>query len=423
MAKRYFKYWGIILLLILNYNVQSQSINNDSTLFESPINIGKNKIINFTGLDKSFQKLKSIKEGSNKQFVIVHFGDSHIQMGHFSGTIKKNLQTIFGDCGEGILFPYSACKSFGPTNLISKFSGNWIWNNLLVNPERTALGITGYCIKTNDTNASFDFAYSQCPYCDSPINIGKIKIFHGINNFGIVSQNDIIDDGYTELDKNSSWEITTITPKTRSSNFTFNFIKTKESQKEFVLYGILFENSQKTGIQYHHFGVVGAQFLEIVKVAPLLIPQLESLKPDLIIFSYGSNESYNPTFDSISYFKEIANFIKKIRVELPNVEFIITSAPDTRSNNVYPTYTKSINNTFRMIAKNTNSAYWDLNAIMGGDGSMESWYKNGLSKKDKLHFIKSGYMLQGNLFSLAFFNAYNEKYPKSIKTTPFNFGN
>ena len=52
---------------------------------------------------------------------------------------------------------------------------------------------------------------------------------------------------------------------------------------------------------------------------------------------------------------------------------------------------------------------------MGANNSMMYWLNNGLAAKDKLHFTKTGYVLQGNLFSLAFLQLFNNESKRSIQ--------
>ena len=35
---------------------------------------------------------------------------------------------------------------------------------------------------------------------------------------------------------------------------------------------------------------------------------------------------------------------------------------------------------------------------MGGEGSIEEWYKQGLAAPDRLHLSKDGYKVQGQMF-------------------------
>ncbi|MEL6194349.1 MAG: peptidoglycan-binding protein, partial [Bacteroidota bacterium] len=49
---------------------------------------------------------------------------------------------------------------------------------------------------------------------------------------------------------------------------------------------------------------------------------------------------------------------------------------------------------------------WDLYYIMGGAGSIKTWYQESLAQGDRLHFTRKGYHLQGNLLFDAIIAAY-----------------
>jgi hypothetical protein len=131
--------------------------------------------------------------------------------------------------------------------------------------------------------------------------------------------------------------------------------------------------------------------------------------PDLIIFSFGTNEAYGKNIDTNKYFDELNSFISKLNEELPNTAFIITTAPDTRSQGKIPPNQIIINDQLIKIAKSQDVSIFDLNKAMGGWGSLNKWYKNKLVAEDKLHFTAAGYSLQGKLFSMAFLESYNAK--------------
>ncbi len=44
-----------------------------------------------------------------------------------------------------------------------------------------------------------------------------------------------------------------------------------------------------------------------------------------------------------------------------------------------------------------NYAVWNLFEVMGGKNGMKRWYKANLAGKDRIHFTKAGYTLQGEL--------------------------
>ena len=69
---------------------------------------------------------------------------------------------------------------------------------------------------------------------------------------------------------------------------------------------------------------------------------------------------------------------------------------------------RPINNQLKTIAAREKLTVYDLNAAMGGWGSLHTWYKNQLTISDKLHFNAAGYALQGQLFTLSLMQAYNK---------------
>ncbi len=405
-------FYLLIVLLFMVCSLKSQEQINDTIVSANPVNLSENSIQNPKALTRAFQRLNSIKNGSDSTFVVVHFGDSHIQIGYFSGAFERNLKLTFGDAGYGVLFPYSACKSIGPYNFKANFNGVWDYNNVTSHPTKIPIGIKGYALRTNDSNSAFGFRYVK----NEDYLVQSATIFHGPNNYQLVQTTPLGDSVLQSENLSLNWDITKILVSAENPEFSFKLKKTSNLQSEFLFNGVMFEGTQKKGVQYHHCGVVGAHFFQISKNNSLLIPQLIYLHPDLIIFSYGSNETYLPEFDSIGYFKEISKFIEQIKKEIPGVEVLITLAPDTKSNNRRPVHKKAINRTLERIALKTNAAYWNLNAVMGGDNSMIKWKTNGLAQKDKLHFFKSGYCLQGDLMSLAFFNAFNKIYPNALET-------
>ncbi len=403
------KYLSFFIFLALSSMLFSQAATGtyvmDKNIIEYPENI-----------ENSLQKLNSLSSGTDSSFVIVHLGDSHVQMGVFGNQMKKNLQPLFGDAGDGILYPYSACKSVGPTNLKSTFSGTWTNNNILRDQKNIAIGVCGYGLKTTELTSAFKFEYTPDNTIHKTSKITKIRIYHGKNNYQVVLNKNIKTGSVKLITEFEGFDITEITSPASYSDLYFTLSKTMESQSEFIFFGIEFEGFENKGITYHQCGVVGAQFLHLTRYSPLLFEQLKALNPDLIILSYGSNESYISGYNFEVYNTEINQFIQDLKTALPNAEILISSTPDTRSNNLYPENTQEINKQLREIAQKNAASFWDLNAAMGGDGSMVLWHRSGLANNDKLHFSYAGYRLQANLLSLALLNSLNSIYPNLVST-------
>lgn len=357
-------------------------------------------------LTKFFLKLEHILSKSNKSSItIVHFGDSHVQGDLFSGEVRKLVQFEFGHAGQGIIFPYSLSKSYGPKGVIASTKGVWTGTNILKNQEKDNLGITGYTLRTMDAN--------------SQLNIEITDKFSGklSNRISIWTSSDLssfdykINDEFNLIDeKNTTPNLKCRTYESNSDikDFNLSLIQKNDSNQTFYFHGFEFVSAAESGINYHRYGVVGAQFTHLINNAELLLVQLSELKPDLIIFSFGTNEAYNSYFDTSVYYKSINNFIEAIRKNSPEVAILITTAPDTRSQGRTPPNQIRVNQQLMRIAKDLDLSMYDLNEAMGGWGSLYRWYENNLTLKDKLHFNSNGYSLQGKMLTHAIFKEFNQ---------------
>lgn len=80
-------------------------------------------------------------------------GDSHVQIGHFSGEIKR----LLGVRKEGIQFPYRLAKSVDGRVLKSKASGRWEGTSILKPSAGWNIGLAGYAVSTRDSTAQITF--------------------------------------------------------------------------------------------------------------------------------------------------------------------------------------------------------------------------------------------------------------------------
>ncbi len=397
-----------VLYLIVSFQSVFLAAQQDTV-----INSRYNIIQNSEGLENAMNKLNALKNKPDSNFVVAHFGDSHIQGDGFSGVIRNNFQQAFGSAGEGILFPYSVCKSYGPKNLTTTISGVWTCANLLKNPEGFPIGVTGYTLVTKDKAAKISFVYNpvgEVAYGNTKI-FETVTIWHSSNNFRLMLVNNgSADKIYSDSIKSSNGLYRTIITNYRIGSELKLLFESKSSATIFNFHGITFENPSQHGLQYSRCGVVGATFTQLVAQQEFTIAQLKEMKPDLLIFSYGSNESYDKNFIADNYYNKVLKFIRRLKAEFPNAGIIFTNTPDTRAGNRIPPNTNAINEKQKLIALETGSAYWDLNTMMGGTNSIYYWLNHHLARKDQLHFTKAGYGLQADLFSFAFLDIYNNKF-------------
>ncbi len=348
-------------------------------------------------------------------FTIMHIGDSHVQGDYFSGEIRIQLQSRFGNAGRGLLFPYALAKSYGPKGVSVKPSPYWTGLKTMTGSLHDPLGVTGYGAYSHTPYASFKLALTEKFSEENALGtfsvpeMQKIRIWHstGQSSFACKLNEDFkLIDSAISVNENS-WGISSFQSNVPQNEFTLKLTKTDSNQDHFGFYGFEIVPEKYRGIVYHHCGVVGAQFPHLINKAQYTLEQIAFLKPDILVFSFGTNEAYNGKLDTLVYTPTIVKFLEDIHSVSPNTAIILTTPPDTRSSNRIPPHQINVIRQFYKIAEDKDLAVYDLNAAMGGWGSLHHWYKNKLTVSDKLHFNTAGYALQGQLFTLALLEAYN----------------
>ena len=347
-------------------------------------------------------------------FTIIHIGDSHIQGDYFSGEIRMQLQSYFGNGGRGILFPYALAKSFGPRGVAMKPLGVWTGYKTLTGNLTEPLGVSGYGASTRMVGSSLQISLTEKFKEENALGqfskpeMQKINIWHSADNASFTTQLNSEFQWTGSQFYPAGWGVSTYQASQPQSNFTLSLVANAPSQNHYAFYGFEIVPMQQRGVVYHHCGVVGAQFTHLINKAPYTVEQIAHIKPDILIFSFGTNEAYNGKLDSQVYTQAVMKFLSDIAIASPTTAIIITTAPDTRSRNRIPPQQINVNNQLRKVAKNQKATLYDLNEAMGGWGSLHVWYNNKLTLTDKLHFNAAGYALQGQLFTLSLLQAYNK---------------
>ena len=387
----------------------------DSSLKQYPfIKIDSNFIGNDSvSLYPFFEKLKTLKDRKCERVNIVHIGDSHIQADFFSGKMRENFHRDFGNAGIGFVFPYRVAKTNEPYNY--KTSTNVLWDSKRnVFPDKPLpIGLGGITIESSDSLAEINFMINEKNLID--YSFKKLTLFHekGKGSYDYK----ICDEFNCSIGKIKSDSIT--------ENSFISVLKLDKPVKQFTLrcsksdsffnqcsriYGMLLENEQP-GVLYNAIGVNGGEY-RYYNASCYFVEQMSYLRPDLIIISMGTNEGFYKGFDSTVFYSHIDSFVVSIKNKNPGAAFLLTTPGDSyrkaRKGKVPNPDMKSARNTIIEYCKRNNLAYWDLYEIMGGYRSMGKWYASKLTSKDKLHFSRKGYEIQGELFYSALMNAYKE---------------
>ena len=169
-------------------------------------------------------------------------------------------------------------------------------------------------------------------------------------------------------------------------------------------------------VSYIDKGVNGATCLTFTH--PDSIAEIAALKPELLILSFGTNESHNRRYNVNVHYNQMDELVKLLQDSLPNVSILLTTPPGSyesfRQRRRRRTYavnprTATASETIRRYAKEHRLLVWDMYDVVGGKRrACVNWTEAKLMRPDHVHYLPEGYILQGNLLYQALINAYND---------------
>ena len=376
------------LLILLAAKCQTGVTKNTFNVHKNPIDT----ILHRNALNDVYASLNNLTTSNDSIFSIIHIGDSHIEIGQFSGEIKNQLEKKYGKSEEAWMYPYQFFNKQSQKVFPIDTLGTWKRASIKdPNPEKP-LGSTGLGFYLSSESGSLIFS-TNAIYKE----ITKISFLHYYdgNPLPISVQKGKI---HTQIiSKNTA--ITEITFSSIEKDYIVKFLKSND----LFVYALKLNSHPKRGISYNKFGVAGSTMQQFVNNTPLFMEQIRALKPNLLIVSLGTNDSYIDSLNEEKLLNEVRMFTEKISRYSSKTKLLFTTAPDTKYDDRRPERLTEINRIIRTITnENTNIALWDLQHIMGGDGSVDAWIKKNYMIFDHLHFNPAGYKLQGELFMEAF---------------------
>lgn len=152
---------------------------------------------------------------------------------------------------------------------------------------------------------------------------------------------------------------------------------------------------------------------------PDRIGQIVALHPDLLILSFGTNESHNRKYDVLLHYQQMDRLVRQLRQMLPpDVPILMTTPPGSyesqrqsgrrRIYKINPRTSLTVQ-TILHYAWDNGLAVWNMYQVFGGSSrACLNWQEAGLMRPDHIHYLPEGYVLQGELFFQALLKAYND---------------
>lgn len=169
----------------------------------------------------------------------------------------------------------------------------------------------------------------------------------------------------------------------------------------------------RPGVVYHILGVNGATCASYA--TPERLRQVAELHPDLVIISFGTNEAHGRRYSAAEHAEALKSMLSALKQSCPDAVYLLTTPPGAyvrtgrKGPRVINPRTPTVVDTELRFARENGLAVWDLYDIVGGKArACLNWTAGHYYQRDKIHFTREGYIVQGLLLHEAFIKAYND---------------
>ncbi|MCQ2256176.1 MAG: hypothetical protein MJZ29_11845 [Bacteroidaceae bacterium] len=364
-------------------------------------------------LDPFFEKLEIAKETGVR---VMHYGDSQIEMDRMSSFLREKWQTSFGGCGVGFM---PAVQTVATTTISQS-----------INPKlrqyipygdasmRSKEGNYGPMARSASIEGNVTFTCRKVSSPNAPEHAGKFTTLTVIAKGDVNAVCHAADSTIkmTNMSKNDAIKILTAKFNKQAETATINL-----SGKGHI-YGISADGGK--GVMVDNVpmrGCSGTIFGNIREAD--LKAYYNHFNVGLIILQYGGNAvPYLRSDKGISIFKDqIKNTISLFKRIVPNSCIMLIGPSDmaTKNGGTPHTYDRlpQVVDSLRAAAIESDVAFWDLFASMGGEGSMVKWVDTGLAGGDYLHFSTKGAEKAAEMLynTLHFIQSHRSKAKKSVE--------
>lgn len=386
--------------------------------------VGERDTLTFDfGLERFYSGLDSLRQGKDTIIRIVHLGDSHIQAGYYSGRMMRLMHETFGNAGRGWIAPYKLGRTNEPSDyFISSVIRNWSSGKCTQRESRrkAPVGLGGFGISAVSPSINFDVIIA--PNNGKGYSFNKAILYRGRKSMPMLPAGDRkADVTYRPADTVCAANLVADTFLISSLTDTLELQSSRRkkgtdrllpaSSFRNVYYGLSLENGNP-GILYHSIGVNGAMYVNYTDTA--YVEQLAQLKPDLIIVSMGTNESFGRNFRAEEFEGQIRALVSLLKDKMPETALLLTTPPEcyrrvtVNKKRVYKRNenTEAVAEAIVKVAREDSLACWDLFNATGGKNSSRKWLNYKLMGRDRIHFTKEGYKEQGTLLFRGMMNSY-----------------
>ncbi len=335
-----------------------------------------------------YQALEQLTAHRRPKVRIAHYGDSHIANDGLTNITRQLLQARFGDGGHGFTLVQGRTEWYVHKGLTRGASEGWhLVNFLNGNARDGAYGYGGVAVEGGagewfslDTTSKHRAAIFSLYYK----SLGKAIVAVRIDG---KAARELHVTAAAGTDAVANWEVSD-GPHSIQWRVTSGRVK---------WYGGAAERSE--GLIYDSLGEVGARGTRWLNADEHhLQAQIQQRPVDLLIVNYGGNERMDKISEQ-SYLDKMTKVIGQLRGDPLHTACLVLGPGDhgarEKGKIISDPDIVRINNWQRKLAPLAHCAFLDARALMGGEGGMGRWVKQGLGWSDWSHFTGKGEQVMG----------------------------
>lgn len=348
---------------------------------------------------------------------VTHYGDSPITNDGITATVRRLLQTRFGDAGHGFILMDRPWAWYGHQAITYASGGGWDNNPMM--GGKTGDGMFGLGGVWFTASGAGKYArFGPATEGETGKNFSRMDVYY-LQQPGGGQLSLSVNGGNAQTVSTAGASVRSAFSEIKAPQAGANTFEVRTAGGDVRLFGAVLENDGP-GVVYDSLGVNGAYagLLATVMNEEHWREQLQHRKPDLVVINYGTNESQYASADQLErYEKDLREVIRRVRSALPDASILILSPMDRGQRAaggkiITKPSIPMIVDMQRRVALDTGCAFFNTFKAMGGEGTMAKWAagtgKNHYVGGDLTHPTAEGAEVVGRLI----YEALNDGYTK-----------
>ena len=375
------------------------------------------------GSMKALHEALARAEAGEGQARLVFFGASHVASDLFTGHIRRELQSRYGDAGHGFVVPVHPWRTYRHRDINIESDGKrWETHRIRVgDSEVERVGIAGVAMSSrlpgsfgavsttedNEHGRSADFF--ELYYLEHPRG-GDLDVF--------------IDGRRARRVPTRASKVGTAYAAFRVPDGSHRFEVRTLSRRPVWLFGVAVERD-RPGVIVDTLGINGSRArYQLLWDSDIYREHLRRRKPDLVVLAYGTNESgdESPIED---YERDLRSVVERMREAAPTASCLLIGPSDRPlevEERVFEDRgrTSQIIDVQHRVALEYGCGFFDLVAFQGGSLSMVQWAANdpAYASQDHIHYTRLGYQRLGEVLLSALLEGMPDSSVPALATSP-----